>query len=136
MIKNTALILSTLFLFSSCSQKQTLTETNNSEDKKTDIWYYQCIKKDAKNYSVNYMSVNYSAIKSTGSKEEKLQKIISQNGFNECKELTERVNVSYLCEKNGKKEKVDVNYLNGWNVSPEMILKLRFYEPEKCEKIN
>jgi hypothetical protein len=82
------------------------------------------------------MSVNYSAIKSTGSKEEKLQKIISQNGFNECKELTERINVSYLCEKNGKKEKVDVNYLNGWNVSPEMILKLRFYEPEKCEKIN
>jgi len=39
-------------------------------------------------------------------------------------------------QKNGKKEKVDVSYLNGWNVSPKMILELKFYEPEKCEEIN
>jgi flavorubredoxin len=136
MIKNAVFVLSTLLLFSSCSQKQPLTEENKVKDNKHDMRYYQCVKKDAKNYSVNYMSINYNTNNRTEPKEEKLKRIINEKGFKECKELTEEITESYLCEKNGKKEKVDVSYLSGWNITPRMILELRFYEPEKCEKIN
>jgi hypothetical protein len=136
MIKNTVLVLSSLLLFSSCSQKQPLTEENNVKDNKHDMGYYQCVKKDAKNYSVSYMSINYNTNNRTEPKEEKLKRIINEKGFQECKELTEEITESYLCEKNGKKEKVDVNYLKDWNVDPRRILSLKFYEVDKCEKIN
>lgn len=127
--------LSTILFLTSCSNKQVSSDTNEIKNNKPDMHYYKCVKKDDKSYSVNYMSINYNTKPLTESKEEKFKRITSEQGFQECKELTNRIYETYLCEKNGKKEKVNINYLDGWYNSPEKLLELRFYESNKCELI-